>query len=97
MKGGVRAGAGRKPSPPQIAALPKSDDPVAFMRTVMNDDALDVRLRLDAAKALLSNQAKEGKKERAKREAETAEIGSEWDGLLNLNNIPAFRDFDRLR
>jgi phage terminase small subunit len=46
--GGARAGAGRKPKPiAQLAA--SSDDPVEFLREVMQDKKADPKLRVRAA------------------------------------------------
>lgn len=59
--GGARAGAGRKPKPPDtvnvevpesIAKLAHSD-PKVFLFALMNDLAADVKIRADAAKALM--------------------------------------------
>ena len=52
--GGVRPNAGRKPAPKtqSISVAAKSqDDPLAFLLAVMNDSALDDKLRIEAAKA----------------------------------------------
>ena len=51
--GGKRAGAGRPPNPPILSDLPGNDDPMEFLREVMNDASQDMRLRADAAKALM--------------------------------------------
>lgn len=51
--GGARPGAGRKKMPPVLAVVPTSEDPKAVLTAIMNDDTLDMRLRLEAAKALL--------------------------------------------
>ena len=53
--GGVRPGAGRKPKPPILCDFPAllTADPEAFLRAVMNESALPMRVRVDAAKMLL--------------------------------------------
>lgn len=47
--GGARPGAGRKPRDPGTFAVPVTEDPLAFMLSVMNDSQADPRLRLQAA------------------------------------------------
>lgn len=52
--GGARPGAGRKPEPEVIVEhIDEKDDPKAFLLNMMNDSAIDVKLRLDAAKTLM--------------------------------------------
>jgi hypothetical protein len=57
----------------------KEDEPesVAFMRAVMNNDDLDIRIRTDAARQLLPYQARRlgetGKKEEREKKAKQAE------------------------
>ena len=52
--GGARPGAGRPPKPPTILELSATyDDPAKFLRAVMNDSGTDLKLRTDAAKALM--------------------------------------------
>ena len=52
--GGARPGAGRPPKEPTILQLASQyEDPRAFLRAVMNDAATDVKIRVDAAKALM--------------------------------------------
>lgn len=69
--GGARPGAGRPkkaPSPapagsPLAAPVEKQqDDPQAFLRSVMKDPGADLKLRIDAAKALIAAGKVEGKK-----------------------------------
>jgi phage terminase small subunit len=77
--GGNRPGAGRKPKaaePSQpggaVAALRKTEDPRAFLVALMNDSMADLKLRADAAKALMPfEHAKkgEGGKKDARNEA----------------------------
>jgi phage terminase small subunit len=75
--GGARPGAGRPPGPvPRVEMDPK-DDPLIFLRDVMNDNEADARLRIDAAKALMpyihqrigDQGKKEGRQEAAKKAA----------------------------
>jgi len=47
--GGARPGAGRPPNPPTLSNAPGSADPLVFLR----DRELDMRLRIDAAKAMM--------------------------------------------
>lgn len=52
--GGARPGAGRKPKDPTILQLAATyDDPARFLAAVMNDSGTDVKIRTDAAKALM--------------------------------------------
>lgn len=66
--GGARPGAGRKPNEPTILKLAATyDDPEKFLTAVMNDSGTDVKVRVDAAKALMPFRHKKlgegGKKE----------------------------------
>ena len=65
--GGRRYGAGRPKNPPMLANIPTTDDPLEFLRQVMNDMTLDMRVRVDAAKSMLpfthQRNSKAGKKE----------------------------------
>lgn len=72
--GGARPGAGRKPKPPSIANLALTfDDPAKFLAAVMNDAMTDVKIRTDAAKALMpykhARLGEGGKKEQAQDKA----------------------------
>ena len=51
--GGPRDGAGRPKKKPVLIDVPKSNDPLAFLVSVMQDKTADSRLRIDAAKALM--------------------------------------------
>ncbi|WP_235578205.1 hypothetical protein [Pseudorhodoferax sp. Leaf267] len=55
------------------------DEPDGFLKAVMNNDTTDVKLRIDAAKALLSAKVRRaengGKKEQAKEAAKKADTG----------------------
>ena len=61
--GGARPGAGRPKNDPPLADIPQTDDERAFLRHVMNDAGTDLRIRVDAAKALLRGAAEVGKKD----------------------------------
>lgn len=50
-RGGKRAGAGR-PFKQVINIVPITGDPKSFLMSVMNDQSIDMRLRIDAAKTL---------------------------------------------
>lgn len=71
--GGARSGAGRPPKEPVMLGIASTyDDPEKFLRAVMNDSATDAKLRVDAAKAVLSAQirrAENGGKKEARQEA----------------------------
>jgi hypothetical protein len=58
--GGARPGSGRKPLQPilcdSMALI--TDEPRAFLMAVMNEPALDMRMRVDAAKLLLRTEAR---------------------------------------
>ena len=57
--GGSRPGAGRPPKEPATLHLNVIyDDPDKFLKAVMNDSGTDAKLRVDAAKALLSAQVR---------------------------------------
>lgn len=51
--GGARPGAGRKPAEPVFLDIAATDDPLIFLRRVMQNDAADMKLRLSAATALM--------------------------------------------
>lgn len=66
--GGARPNSGPKPKEPVLMHLGAIyDEPDKFLKAVMNDNGTDVKLRVDAAKALLSAQVRRaengGKKE----------------------------------
>ena len=53
-RGGARRGAGRpKSEPVLLPKLPASNDPLVFLLALVNEPAADMRLRLDAAVALM--------------------------------------------
>lgn len=74
--GGAREGAGDKPDPPVTngAESLQTDDPVAFLRALMRDPNVDIKLRQDSAKRLLEHERRTagdtGKKGQQKKAAE---------------------------
>lgn len=54
--GGARPGAGRKPKAPMLidSTALLTSDPKQFLTALMNDVQADIKIRADAAKALLS-------------------------------------------
>ena len=53
-RGGARPGAGRPRKIPTLLEMPATDgDPLAFLVSLMNNQAADLRTRVDAARALL--------------------------------------------
>lgn len=78
--GGARPGAGRPPKePPKLDLNVIYDEPDKFLKAVMNDSGSDAKLRVDAAKALLSAQVRRaengGKKDAKAAAAKTAGAG----------------------
>lgn len=77
--GGARPGAGRKPKEPEVSFAPKTEDPKEYLLSVMNDNGLDVRARLDAAKSLMpfmhTKLGEGGKKDEKARAAKSAGAG----------------------
>ena len=51
--GGDRPGAGRPKKDAPVIEVKSSDDPKAFLLSIMNDQDVDARLRIDAAKCLM--------------------------------------------
>lgn len=51
--GGARPGAGRPRKPVVLRNYPFTDDALQFLIMVMNDSAIESRVRLEAAKALM--------------------------------------------
>lgn len=77
-RGGVRPGAGRKPSEPATLDIGTFSDPMSFLTAAMNHSELDMRLRIDAARALLPFvhvKKDEGKKEEKAERAKSAGNG----------------------
>ena len=72
--GGARSGAGRPPKKPELLELAEQfDDPKAFLARVMNSSSVDLKLRIDAGKALMpfehSKKADQGKKGKQRDQA----------------------------
>lgn len=80
--GGARPGAGRKPKEPEYLNLSAVyDEPEKFLKAVMNDGGSDSKLRVDAAKALLSakvRRAENGGKKEAMAEAAKKVAGGKF-------------------
>jgi phage terminase small subunit len=75
--GGARPGAGRPKDAPILATMPATADALEFLRGVMSDDALDMRLRIDAAKALMPYQhEKPGNTGKRENQADAAKSAS---------------------
>lgn len=52
--GGARPGAGRPPKAPTLVDLAQEfDDPQEFLKRVMNSPGVDLKMRVDAGKALM--------------------------------------------
>lgn len=75
-RGGARAGAGRPKAPPVLMTSKAllTSDAKQFLTALMNDPEADIRVRADAAKALLSSEIRsieaKGKKEAQQEAAE---------------------------
>lgn len=77
------------PEPPDDIHIPshkETDDPLDFMRSVMNDDREDMRIRLDASKALAAfTVAKPGEKGKKTERQERAEkVAGKFSGLRSV-------------
>ena len=71
--GGARPNSGPKPKEPVVLVLGAIyDDPDKFLKAVMNDSGTDAKLRVDAAKALLSAQVRRAENGGKKAERATA-------------------------
>lgn len=74
--GGYRPGAGAKKKPPELLkakiAKEDEDDPVIFLTVLMKDSNTDIRVRADAAKALLAYQKAKARTTGKKEDKETA-------------------------
>ena len=93
--GGARSGAGRKPQEPVFIDSTDllTSDPKQFLTALMNDSAADIKLRADAANALLnaelrSQEAKGKKEERndAAKKASTNKFAPSAPPKLVVNN-----------
>ena len=77
--GGARPGAGRKPTPPTFLDIPVTNDPLEFLRHVMTSNTADMKLRLEAAKAMMPFthcKAELGKKDEKQAAAKKAGSGT---------------------
>ncbi|WP_198116915.1 hypothetical protein [Massilia rhizosphaerae] len=73
--GGARPGAGRpKKQPVTLPLAVHYDDPLVFLKAVMNDPGTEAKMRVDAAKALMPfvhvKKGEGGKKEQKQADAE---------------------------
>ena len=93
--GGARPNSGPKPKAPQTADVVVDDkqDPKSFLVSIMGDPSIDIKLRADAAKALLnaelrSQEAKGKKEERndAAKRASTNKFAPSAPPKLVVNN-----------
>ena len=94
LRGGARPGAGRKrkteiiehQSRPVGAPVIEEGTPGAFLIERMNDESVEMKLRLDAAKALLpychARMPEPSKQAAADEAIKSAQAGTSWDGLL---------------
>lgn len=89
--GGARPGAGRKPNPiitTVIEPPPQPTDPKDVLMAIMTNAGLDVKLRIQAAQALMPYvharkvEHSLGKKEEREVEALTAHNDTQWDLFL---------------
>lgn len=60
----------------------QTDDPVAWLTTVMQSDDIAMATRMAAAKVLASLERHVGKKARRHQDAMAADKGSPWEGLM---------------
>ena len=70
--GGARPGAGRKKKEAPTVEFSANGDPKVFLTELMNDPAVDVRIRADAAKSLMPfvhQKLGEGGKKEQKKDA----------------------------
>ena len=98
--GGARPGAGRKKQEPTLITVPvpvtdslAHKDPKIFLLALMNDLEADVKLRADAAKALmpfmhtkLGEGGKKDQRQEAAKKATTGKFGSAAPPRLVANN-----------
>ena len=79
-RGGTRPGAGRpKSGPVLLPDLPATNDPLAFLLALVNEPTADMRLRLNAAVALMpyvhAKAGETGKKDAKQDAAKKASAG----------------------
>ncbi|WP_374491610.1 hypothetical protein [Brachymonas sp.] len=74
--GGARPGAGRKPEQPSLIEMAEQyDDPKEFLAAVMNDQKVDIKVRVNAAKAMLPfDHARKGEGGKKASEQESAQL-----------------------
>jgi len=87
--GGARTGAGRKPKPPNLSTSTAllTKDPRDFLTAVMNDPATDMKIRADAAKALMPfTHKKLG--ESSKKDDDAARLKAAGDGKYGVRQGP---------
>ena len=90
-RGGKRAGAGR-PFKQVINIVPIAGDPKSFLMSVMNDQSIDMRLRIDAARTLapffhvrISERAKKEEAQNAAKKATTGRFTASSRPRLVIN------------
>lgn len=94
--GGARAGAGRKPKPIEDKKTIASDGkqtPLEFLLSVMNDNEVEDRLRLDAAKSAaqyvhpkVGESGKKDERQQAAKRAGAGKFGAAAPPRLVVNN-----------
>lgn len=88
--GGARPGAGRKKKEPVRIESIETTDPKRFLLEVMSNQILDVRLRIDAAKALLPY-LYQRKGETGKKEEQQEKAGKVSSGRFAASPPPALK------
>jgi len=94
--GGARPGAGRKPQPKEeklTIASSGAQSPLAFLLSVMNDNEVEDRLRIDAAKAAAAyvhtkpgEVGKKDERQDAAKKAASGKFGASAPPKLVVNN-----------
>ena len=80
--GGARLGAGRPKSQPILIDIQPTNDPLQFLQMLMNDDAIDLKLRAASAIALMpyihakKNEGKKDEKQSAAKKASKGKYAS---------------------
>ena len=80
--GGARLGAGRPKSQPILIDIQPTNDPLQFLQMLMNDDAIDLKLRAASAIALMpyihakKNEGTKAKKNEAAKKASAGKYAS---------------------
>lgn len=88
--GGARPGAGRKKKEPVKIEGIETTDPKQFLLEVMSNEILDVRLRIDAAKALLPYMYQR-KGETGKKDDQQEKAGKVSSGCFAAGPAPALK------